>query len=496
VILYMTNDPQWHADGGHEWLDSAGFSAYAGRTVDLTTDAGFGEFSYDSFFEVMKRYPTLGGFWIDNDNQYWLDHNLYQQIYQQRPDYTISNNNEDTPIMDMISNEQKTGMTPAYDYPQALYTAAPRLIESDFKLPSTGAWWYDGSNPTVDRMLSIGRLVTNAGSSAKALMAETAEVNGRFPANQTAFNTFMDSYLTPIWASLNNTEGGGYMYGGLKPGLWNDGSQGVTTVDRSNPDLQYIHVLTAPSSSTLKVGDNGYRVAAVTDLRTGAPIAFGQAGGSLTLTGLSGWDPYDTVFKVVTAGRSGIYPASGYTMTATASARGHGAAAAADGSYLSYWDSNRTLPVSLDFDLGAVKPVQYLGVNQREDSVSYARSATETSARIKGYSVYVSSDGVSWGAPVRTGTLPDARGVAVIGLPATRARHIRLTVTSTYAASTDTADYKRLRIDEAWIGSAWATTATGTPQTLDVPLGAGANTLRVASTTANGAPHLNHLDVG
>jgi alpha-L-fucosidase len=143
-----------------------------------------------------------------------------------------------------------------------------------------------------------------------------------------------------------------------------------------------------------------------------------------------------------------------------------------------------------------VKPVQYLGVNQREDSVSYARSATETSARIKGYSVYVSSDGVSWGAPVRTGTLPDARGVAVIGLPATRARHIRLTVTSTYAASTDTADYKRLRIDEAWIGSAWATTATGTPQTLDVPLGAGANTLRVASTTANGAPHLNHLDVG
>ena len=591
VMLYMTNDPQWHDDGGHEWLDSAGFSAYAGHKVDLTTADGFGEFSYDNFFEVMKRYPNLGGFWIDNDSQYWLDHNLYAQIYQQRPNYTLSNNNEDTPIMDMISNEQKTGMTPDYDYPQAIYTAAPRLIESDFKLPSTGAWWYDGSNPTVDRKLSIGRLVTNAGSSAKALMAETAEVNGQFPSNQTAYNTFVNSYLTPIWPSLYGTEGGGYMYGGLKPGAWNDGAYGVTTINRTNPDLQYVHVLTPPTTGTLKVGDNGYRVAGVTNLRTGAAITFSQSGGVLTLSGLSGWDPYDTVFQVNTQGRTGIYPASTYTVSATASASGHAAAAAADGSYLSYWDSNKTLPVSLDFDLGATRAVQYLGLNQREDSVSYARSATETSARIKGYQVYVSSDGTDWGSPVKTGTLPDARGVAVIGLPATSTRHVRLTVTSTYAASTDTTDYKRLRIDEAWIGSAWATAATGTPApkryeaeqgaysagstvdsnhtgysgtgfvntpnavaagvtwtvtaatagstrldlryangtgtdrpmdvsvngtvvsaghsfagtgswdtwadaTFTVPLTAGANTIGVASTTTNGAPNLDYLDVG
>src|SRR5690242_6374212 len=98
VILYMTNDPQWHDEGGHEWLDSSAFSSYAGHSVNLDSNAGFGEFSYDNFFEVMQRYPSLGGFWIDNDNQYWLDHNLYQQIYQQRPNYTISNNNEDTPV--------------------------------------------------------------------------------------------------------------------------------------------------------------------------------------------------------------------------------------------------------------------------------------------------------------------------------------------------------------------------------------------------------------
>src|SRR6266540_671264 len=34
VILYMTDDPQWHGEGGHEWLDSAAYSAYKGKQVD------------------------------------------------------------------------------------------------------------------------------------------------------------------------------------------------------------------------------------------------------------------------------------------------------------------------------------------------------------------------------------------------------------------------------------------------------------------------------
>src|SRR4030095_16488782 len=110
----------------------------------------------------------LGGFWIDNANQYWIDHNPYGQIYAPRPNYTISNNNGDTPLMDMISNEQKTGMTPNDDYPQAVFTAAPRLIEADFKLPASGAWWYDGSNSAVDNKLTLGRMGTNAGASGTA----------------------------------------------------------------------------------------------------------------------------------------------------------------------------------------------------------------------------------------------------------------------------------------------------------------------------------------
>jgi alpha-L-fucosidase len=453
TILYMTDDPQWWNEGlpaGRSWLDSAAYSTYKGHTVDLHTRDGFGEFSYDNFVEVMQRYPNLAGFWIDNDNAYWEQHGLYERIRADRPQWTLSNNNEDTPIMDMISNEQKTGMSPSYDYPQAVYTAAPRLIEADYKLPVSGAWWYDGSNPSVDYRLTLGRYVTNAGSSIKSLMAETAQVNGRFPSNQEAFNNFAATYLDGIWGSISGTEGGGYSFGGLKPGFWNDGAHGVTTVSRTDPDLHFIHVVTRPSGSTLRLRDNGYRVTGVTDFRTGAAVAFSQAAGFLTLTGVSTWDQYDTVFRVTTAGRQGVYPPA--TMSASASASGHAVAQAADGDYRTYWDSDKTLPVSLRFDLGSARPVRYIAVNQREDSVAYARSDTEQSARIKEYRVYVSANGTDWGSPVATGTLPSHRGVAFIDIPATTTRHVRLEVVSTYAASSDSARYKRLRVDEAWVG--------------------------------------------
>ncbi len=455
TILYMTDDPQWWNQGlsaGQSWLNSSAFSGYAGHTVDLTTRDGFGEYSYDLFLEAMNRYPDLGGFWIDNDNQYWLDHNLYAQIYQQRPNYTISNNNEDTPIMDMISNEQKTGMTPSYDYPQAVYTAAPRLIEADYKLPSSGAWWYDGSNSTVDYKLTLGRMFTNAGSSVKSLMAETAMVNGRFPSNQVNFNNFANGYLDQIWESLGGTEGGGYLNGGLKPGAWNSGAYGVTTVSRTNPNLHYIHVTDRPSGSTLSLRDNAYQVSSVTNLRTGAAVSFTQSGGTLTLSGISSWDTYDTVFKVVTNGRAGIVPPSSYTMSASASASGHPASAGADGSYLTYWDAGTAEPVSLRFDLGSAQPVQYIGINQREDSTVYPSSG---SARVRDYRVYTSNDGTTW-TQIKSGTLPNARGVQIIDVPRTTARHVRLEKVNHQGIA-------RWRVDEAWIGSAYAGAATRPP---------------------------------
>src|SRR6266542_2599975 len=59
VILYMTDDPQWHAEGGHEWLNSGAYSKYKGHSVKLSGRPGFGEYSFDNFVEVMQNYPKL-----------------------------------------------------------------------------------------------------------------------------------------------------------------------------------------------------------------------------------------------------------------------------------------------------------------------------------------------------------------------------------------------------------------------------------------------------
>ncbi|MDP4509923.1 CBM35 domain-containing protein [Nonomuraea turcica] len=451
IILYMTDDPQWHNEQGVETLDSAAYSAYKGRQVDLTTRAGFGMYSYDLFFEVMEKYSDLAGFWIDNDNEYWEQNKLYEQIREKRPSWLLSNNNEDTPIMDTVSNEQKTGMTPSYDYPQAAWTPMPRLVEADYKLPTTGDWWYDGGNHPVDFRLSTGRYITNAGSSMKSLMAETPMVNGRFPPQQEAFNAFMSTWVPPIKESLQATEGGGYMYGGMRPGFWNDGAHGVITISRDGAKVQYVHVVTRPSTDMVRLRDNGYRVTRVSDLRTGEQMRFSQSGGHLAILGITRWDQYDTVFKVETAGRQHFYDPSTLKAAASSAREGHPAAALVDGSFQDYWDSDAQLPVSVTLDLGRARKASSLAVNQREWSPTYARETfgrPEDSARIKDYRVYVSDDGKRWGAPVRAGALPSARGVQVIDVGEQHARYIKLEVLNTWAGPQAPRFVRQLQIDE------------------------------------------------
>jgi hypothetical protein len=447
VILYMTDDPSHHNEGGTEWMNSAAYSTFKGKSINLDTDAGFGQFSYDNFFEAMDRYPDLGGFWIDNENSYWTSHNLYKQIQAKRPSFTLSNNNTDTPIMDMISNEQKTGMTPAYDMPQKIFTARPRLVEADYKLPSTGPWWYGGGDPTVDTKLSIDRFVANAGSTVLSLEDETARVDGTFPPAQQKFNEMANTYYEKIWPSLGNTYGGGYDQKGLKPGSWTNGAYGVTTVSKSNPETLYIHVLDKPSGNTFAVRDNGYKVDAVTDLRTHQPVTWSQANGSLTISGYTTWDKYDTVFQVDTSGQAGVYDqdSSNVTVSANNQTSGHAGSAAGDGSYGTYWDNNNKISSALTFNIGKAGRVQYIGINQREDSVVSGGG----SHRIKGYTVAVSSDGKSF-STVKTGTLPNARGVQFIDITATTTQFVRVTVTSLYSGT-------RLRVDEAWLASAYLT---------------------------------------
>jgi Alpha-L-fucosidase/F5/8 type C domain len=443
VILYMTDDPQWHAERGVESFDSAAYSAYKGHEVDLTTREGFGEYSYDLFFEVMREYPGLSGFWIDNDNAYWERNHLYEQIRELRPSWVLSNNNEDTPIMDTVSNEQKTGMTPYYDYPQAVWTPMPRLTEADYKLPTSGSWWYDGRDSAVDYRLSLGRFISNAGSSIKSLEDETPMVDGQFPANQAAFNDFADSYLDEIWGSLAHTEGGGYMYGGMQPGNWNGGAHGVITL---RGRTQFLHVLTPPASgSTLRLRDAGYKVTRVSDYRNGERRRFDQRDGWLTIRGIERWDQYDTVLEVRTTGRRhGFYPQRSLTASVPN---------IADGSYLTYWDANRVVPATIDLTLRRPGRVASLAVNQREWSPTYNRETfgrQEDSSRIKDYTVSISDDGETW-TDVKSGTMPSARAIQFIDLDVRRTRHVRLEIHDTWGSPTVPAYFNKLAIDEMYV---------------------------------------------
>ncbi|TDO30180.1 carbohydrate-binding protein with CBM35 doain [Kribbella sp. VKM Ac-2527] len=479
ILLYMTDDPQWHNEvPGVQTLDSAAYSAYKGQQVDLTTRDGFGMYSYDLFHEVMDNYPDLSGFWIDNDNAYWERNGLYEQIREQRPTWLLSNNNEDTPIMDTVSNEQKTGITPSYDYPQATFTPMPRLVEADYKLPTVGQWWYDGNDSAVDYRLSVGRYVANAGSSIKSLMAETAMVNGKFPPQQENFNNFMASWLPPIWSSLTKTNGGGYMYGGMQPGFWNDGAHGVITLADDNARTQYVHVQTKPTSQDLvRLRDNGYRVTDVSDVRTGKRFAFNQSGGYLSILGITDWDTYDTVFKVTTAGQEGLYPQSLLKATATAAKADHPASNLVDGSFPNYWDANGQFPVSVTLDLGQARKATYLAVNQTEWSPTHARESfgrPEDSARIKDYKVSVSVDGKKW-RTVRTSAMPSRRGVQHIDIGNQVARYVKLEVLNTWSGSQAPPFYKQLRIDEIKVGHSY-------PMSLSQPLPLEAESLRNSRT--------------
>ncbi|GAA3783819.1 alpha-L-fucosidase [Streptomyces phyllanthi] len=455
VVLYMTDDPQWHNESGFEYLDSAAYSAHKGQSVDLTTRDGFGMFSYDNFVEVMADYPDLAGFWIDNDNAYWEQSGLYERIRRERPEMTLSNNNEDTPIMDMVSHEQKSGMLPDYDYAAATWTPLPRLAEGCFT--TAGRWWYNGTDNTVNEALTLRRIISNCGASIRSLVAEGAQHGGRFPARTEAFNNAAKTWLDGVWGSLRGTEGGGYLYGGLQPGRLPDDGFVTVTVDRDDPTTQYLHITTRPSGDTVEVRDNAHTVRRVEDFRTGRRLAFEQRDGCLTVSGITRWDPYDTVLKIRTAPRRTVLiPPDGITATATSSASGFPAANLVDGDFTTYWDAGDTIPVSVTLDVGRVRHLAYLALNQREWSPTQNRETfgrKEDSARIKDYRVFTSDDGVTWSQePVAAGVLESAKGVRFIDL-GVRCRYARLDVDSTWAAETVPAFYRKLRIDHVGVAT-------------------------------------------
>ncbi|HEY3002803.1 MAG TPA: discoidin domain-containing protein [Kribbellaceae bacterium] len=76
------------------------------------------------------------------------------------------------------------------------------------------------------------------------------------------------------------------------------------------------------------------------------------------------------------------------------------------------------LPHEIQIDLGASYPVNGLKYLPRQDS--------GVNGGIASYEVYVSTDGVNWGAPVRTGTFAADKAEKLVTFPATTGRYLRL----------------------------------------------------------------------
>jgi NPCBM-associated, NEW3 domain of alpha-galactosidase len=182
-------------------------------------------------------------------------------------------------------------------------------------------------------------------------------------------------------------------------------------------------------------------------------MRFDQSGGYLTILGIEEWDEYDTVFEVWTSGRKHFYRPRQVDSTATAAAEGHPGSHLTDGSYLDYWDADRTVPATIELDLGKRRRAAYLAINQREWSPTYDRETfgrPETSTRIKDYRVSISGDGERWEV-VRTGTLPSERGVRMIDIGRQRTRHIRLEILDTWGSPEAPNYFEKVGIDELYV---------------------------------------------
>ena len=126
-------------------------------------------------------------------------------------------------------------------------------------------------------------------------------IDGKFPPSLEPMVESLHSYFAWAAESIYNTTGG--EGSALNPGWWNNGAYGSVTVSRSNPALLYIHVTTAPTADNLRVSNNGYKIASITDLRTGAPVPFVDRG-ALVIQNRD-WSDVETfgdkVFKVTLA---------------------------------------------------------------------------------------------------------------------------------------------------------------------------------------------------
>nr|BFE58803.1 hypothetical protein GCM10020063_033290 [Dactylosporangium thailandense] len=118
---------------------------------------------------------------------------------------------------------------------------------------------------------------------------------------------------------------------------------------------------------------------------------------------------------------TGVLPRTGWTATASATGGTDVPARVLDGDTGTRWSTGTPMANGqwLQLDLGAARTFKELRMDSGGSAADYAR----------GYQIQVSADGVSWGAPIATGTGTAAQ--VTTGFNSVTARYVRITQTGT-----------------------------------------------------------------
>jgi alpha-L-fucosidase len=309
LLLYLCSGPEHGFTPGGPWLDESvrNVKKYAEATKQLLDELG-------------TLHPNeISGFWIDGSS-----FDLPTYIRQRFPGSIIIHNNDgafgDTNT-DFGTTEFLSGPAdPDYSRPTGLVKTHPQWNilppHRDYNedIPSVGAWWYQPVGPDNDGYRN-SKYAKNPAFIVKQMVSSLGQrrewnfalgvgpmVDGKFPPSIGPMVEALHSFFAWASESIYDTVGG--EGSALNPGWWNDGAYGSVTVSRKDPKVLYVHVTTAPKGESLRVPNNGYRVASVTDLRMGSAVKFTDIGVLIFHT--KDWVDVETfgdkVFKVTLAG--------------------------------------------------------------------------------------------------------------------------------------------------------------------------------------------------
>ncbi|WP_407918333.1 discoidin domain-containing protein [Kitasatospora sp. NE20-6] len=122
-----------------------------------------------------------------------------------------------------------------------------------------------------------------------------------------------------------------------------------------------------------------------------------------------------------TGGGPALLPRAGWTASASASGGSDVAANMLDGAAGSRWSTGVPMAAgqSVTVDTGAVRPLTRITMDSGGSAGDYAR----------GYQVFLSSDGASWGSAVATGSGTGA--LVTVDFPLQNARYVKVVQTGT-----------------------------------------------------------------